>query len=58
MGRQQLGFGELPLDEGLPREGVPYIPAVVEEIVAVVREVPLRPDGIRSWIWEPEWGVW
>jgi len=42
---QQLGFGELPLDEGLPREGVPYIPAAVEEIVAVVAGSAAAADG-------------
>lgn len=40
-----LGIAELPEDlPGLPRESVPYLPCGVEEILAMVREVPLGPD--------------
>jgi predicted RNA methylase len=40
---RELGFRPPPPDEGLPQGGVPYLPATVDDIVAVVREVPLRP---------------
>ena len=42
---QRLGFGELP-DDGadLPREAVPYFPSSVEEILTMVKELPLRPE--------------
>jgi SAM-dependent methyltransferase len=40
-----LGFTELPPDvRDLPRGSVPYLPSGVEEILAMVREVPVRPD--------------
>src|SRR5262249_13648855 len=42
-----LRFEELPPDDpDLPRGSVPYLPSGVEEIVAMVREVPLRPDDV------------
>jgi SAM-dependent methyltransferase len=41
----QLGFPPPPPDvPGLPRGAVPYLPCGVAEIVALVREVPLRED--------------
>jgi SAM-dependent methyltransferase len=42
---RRLGFEELP-DDGadLPAGAVPYFPSAVEEIVAMVQELPLRPQ--------------
>ncbi|MBS2028530.1 MAG: methyltransferase domain-containing protein [Deltaproteobacteria bacterium] len=42
---RRLGFGELP-DDGpdLPAGAVPYLPSAVEEILAMVRELPLRAE--------------
>ena len=42
---RRLGFGELP-DDGadLPAGAVPYFPSAVEEILAMVEELPLRPQ--------------
>jgi len=37
-----LGFDHIPSDSALPRGGTPYLPCGVEEIVRMVREVPLR----------------
>lgn len=40
-----LGIGEAPPDTSeLPRGAVPYLPAGVDEILAMVEQVPLRPD--------------
>jgi len=40
-----LGLGEPPPDlADLPRGAVPYLPTGVDEILTMVREVPLRPD--------------
>lgn len=40
-----LGFEEPPPDvPDLPRGSVPYLPSGVEEILAMVREVPVGPD--------------
>ncbi|GMU03787.1 class I SAM-dependent methyltransferase [Corallococcus caeni] len=40
-----LGFEEPPPDVAdLPRGAVPYLPSGVDEILAMVAEVPLRPD--------------
>jgi hypothetical protein len=40
-----LGFEEPPPDvPDLPRGSVPYLPSGVEEILAIVREVPVEPD--------------
>ena len=40
-----LGFEPPPADApDLPRGAVPYLPCGVAEIIAMVREVPLRPD--------------
>jgi hypothetical protein len=40
-----LGLGEPPPDiPDLPRGSVPYLPSGVEEILAMVREVPVEPD--------------
>jgi SAM-dependent methyltransferase len=40
-----LGFEWPPPDvPDLPRGSVPYLPCPVDDIVAMVREVPLRPD--------------
>ena len=40
-----LGIEEAPCDEpGLPRGAVPYLPCGVEEILAVVRDVPLTAE--------------
>jgi hypothetical protein len=40
-----LSLEALPLDiPDLPRGAVPYLPSGVEEILAMVREAPLRPD--------------
>ncbi|MFO0599274.1 MAG: hypothetical protein U0228_28465 [Myxococcaceae bacterium] len=36
-----LGVPEAPADAGLPREGVPYLPAGVDEIVAVIDHAPV-----------------
>lgn len=38
-----LGLPEPPPDASLPRGAVPYLPAGAGEILAMVREVPLRP---------------
>lgn len=40
---EALGFPLPPPDGDLPRGAVPYVPCGVEEIVATVRELPLRP---------------
>ncbi|MEO7095048.1 MAG: methyltransferase domain-containing protein, partial [Polyangiales bacterium] len=37
-----LGIPPPPPDRDLPRGAVPYLPAGVDEIIALVREVPLR----------------
>lgn len=40
-----LGFSEPPPDiPDLPRGSVPYLPCGVDEILAMVRDVPLQPD--------------
>lgn len=40
-----FGLPELPEDvPGLPRESVPYLPCGVDEVLAMVREVPLRAE--------------
>jgi len=40
-----LGIEELPPDvPDLPRGSVPYLPSGVDEILAMVREVPVEPD--------------
>jgi len=40
-----LGIDELPTDApDLPRDAVPYLPCSVDEILAVVREVPISAD--------------
>jgi hypothetical protein len=40
-----LRIEDLPPDDpDLPRGSVPYLPSGVEEILAMVREVPIRPD--------------
>jgi SAM-dependent methyltransferase len=41
---QLLGLGEAPPDSGLPPGGVPYLPAGVAEILAMIREVPVKHD--------------
>ncbi len=42
-----LGIGELPTDApDLPRDAVPYLPCGVDEILAVVREVPISTDDV------------
>lgn len=42
-----LGLAPPPPDiPDLPRDSVPYLPCGVEEIVAVVREAPLRADDV------------
>jgi predicted RNA methylase len=42
---RRLGFPEPPShDERLPKEGSPYFPAAVEEIVTMVQELPLRAE--------------
>jgi len=42
-----LGLAEPPPDvPDLPRGSVPYLPCGVEEILAMVREVPLEPDDL------------
>jgi precorrin-6B methylase 2 len=43
---RELGFEEPPPDEGLPPGGVPYLPTAVDDIIAVVREIPLRPTDM------------
>lgn len=40
---EMLGFDHIPSDAELPRGGTPYLPCGVEEILRMVREVPLRP---------------
>lgn len=40
---EMLGFDHIPGDSELPRGGTPYLPCGVEEILRMVREVPLRP---------------
>jgi SAM-dependent methyltransferase len=40
---EALGFPPPPPDGDLPHGAVPYVPCGVEEIVATVRELPLRP---------------
>jgi hypothetical protein len=40
-----LGIVETPDDCALPRGGVPYWPCGVEEILALVHEVPLTPEA-------------
>jgi hypothetical protein len=37
---------ELPPDVGLPPGAVPYLPSSVEEILAMVREAPVREDDL------------
>jgi len=39
-----LGFDHVPGDSELPRGGTPYLPCGVEEIMRMVREVPLTPS--------------
>ncbi|MBX7113195.1 MAG: methyltransferase domain-containing protein [Myxococcaceae bacterium] len=39
-----LGMPEAPEEEALPRGGVPYVPCEVDDIVAMVRELPLRTE--------------
>ena len=39
-----LGLDDAPPDGPLPRGSVPYLPCGVEEILAMVREAPLRAD--------------
>jgi precorrin-6B methylase 2 len=39
---EMLGFDHIPSDSEVPRGGTPYLPCGVEEIVRMVREVPLR----------------
>jgi len=43
-----LGLEEPPADDvaDLPRGAVPYLPSGVEEILAMVREAPLRPHDV------------
>ncbi len=41
-----LGLPEAPEEEPLPRGAVPYVPCEVDDIVAVVRELPLRPEDL------------
>ena len=41
-----LGLPEPPPDEALPRGAVPYLPAGVDEILAVVRGVPIRSHDV------------
>lgn len=41
-----LGLPELPPDSPLPRGSVPYLPAPVEDILAMVAEAPLRADDV------------
>jgi hypothetical protein len=36
-----LGLGEPPEDQSLPAGGVPYLPAGVNEILAIIREAPV-----------------
>ncbi len=39
---EMLGFDHIPSDSDVPRGGTPYLPCGVEEIVRMVRDVPLR----------------
>jgi SAM-dependent methyltransferase len=39
-----LGLESLPPDADLPRGSVPYLPCGVEEILSMLRDVPIRPD--------------
>lgn len=39
----QLGLPEAPFEERLPPGGVPYLPCGVDEILAMVEAIPLRP---------------
>src|SRR5262245_24997115 len=41
-----LGIDELPADAALPRGAVPYLPCGVDDIVAFVRELPLREEDV------------
>jgi len=41
-----LGIGEPPPDRNLPRGGVPYLPAGVDEIISAVRDPPVRADDV------------
>lgn len=41
-----LGIGEPPPDRNLPRGGVPYLPAGVDEIIATVRDAPVGADDV------------
>jgi len=41
---QFLGLGEAPPDAGLPPGGVPYLPAGVAEVLAAIRDAPIRRD--------------
>lgn len=41
-----LGIGPPPADEPLPPGAVPYLPCGVDEILAVVRDVPLTADDV------------
>jgi len=41
-----LGLPEPPPDAPLPPGAVPYLPAGVDEILALVREAPVRPDDV------------
>lgn len=41
-----IGFDALPADAPLPRGSVPYLPASVEEILTMVREVPVSADDV------------
>lgn len=39
---EMLGFDHIPSDSEVPRGGTPYLPCGVEEIMRMVRDVPLR----------------
>lgn len=41
-----LGIEPPPPDEPLPRGAVPYLPCAVDDIIAMVRDVPLRPTDV------------
>ena len=41
-----LGVEEPPPDRGLPAGGVPYLPCGVDEIIAAVRDAPVRADDV------------
>lgn len=41
-----LGIEPPPPDVDLPRGSVPYLPCGVEEILAMVRDVPIQPDDV------------